>query len=315
MSGFAAVATLALAWAGYCATHAAFADEPAAKPKEKADHSPVVTLRDRMLQAYHGQTTNLFTSITGFGMERMQPLYKVVPFEVPDFSTNEVESGQQIAPPDLLKQVFDSSVNGFRDPSKPIPPIKRDGNFNPFNPGPGFGRIVRPQGGAVVSGLQLRLLDLVGLTDPDGPKVYSGGKAFELQRMTAAEAKKLSEKNPNLPFGLYPDQFGKPGPFGKFANGKAPDGQGGAAQDAADLETRPLDLFETAGVVELSQGKDLYLRHKDNVIRMLGALRATDQCLKCHSDSKRGDLLGAFSYTFVDTNNTLAKELKKGVVK
>ena len=50
-------------------------------------------------------------------------------------------------------------------------------------------------------------------------------------------------------------------------------------------------------MAELRGGKEVYIRSKDNVIRMLGALRASDDCLKCHTDSRKGDLLGAFSYT------------------
>jgi hypothetical protein len=48
--------------------------------------------------------------------------------------------------------------------------------------------------------------------------------------------------------------------------------------------------------MELSDGEDLFIANKDNIVRMLGALRATKTCLKCH-DAEIGDLLGAFSYT------------------
>ena len=87
-------------------------------------------------------------------------------------------------------------------------------------------------------------------------------------------------------------------------------GQPPKADAEVKIETRPLDIFETAGVAELRQGKDLFVRPRGNVIRMLGALRAGAQCVKCHNDSKQGDLLGAFSYTFVDSKNSLQKALK-----
>jgi hypothetical protein len=60
--------------------------------------------------------------------------------------------------------------------------------------------------------------------------------------------------------------------------------------------TRPLDVFESAGLARLGAGEDLFIHATDKGVRMLGALRATRQCLACHG-CERGDLLGAFSYT------------------
>jgi hypothetical protein len=267
---------------------------------EKARHPTVVVLRDRMLESFHGKTTDLFTSIPGFGMERMMPLYKYIPFEIPDLSTNEVEIDREIAAPELLKDVFAKSLDGFRDPSKPLPAKKGAGNgFDGFA-GPPKAGFSGSFGGAVTRGLQLRLLDLVGLINSDGPRVYSGGKAFEVQRMTAEEIKAAQSKDPKGFRYTPPPTRTK----------KSVDGKGHAPAEPAKLETRPLDVFEIAGVAELSQGKDLFIRNRDNVIRMLGALRASEQCLECHGDNKKGDLLGAFSYTFMDTNGTLTKSLK-----
>jgi hypothetical protein len=67
-----------------------------------------------------------------------------------------------------------------------------------------------------------------------------------------------------------------------------------------DLPKRPireLDLFEAEGLQELWNGKDLYIRSKDTTIRVLGPIHAGKACLKCHHDTKEGDMLGAFSYT------------------
>ena len=61
-------------------------------------------------------------------------------------------------------------------------------------------------------------------------------------------------------------------------------------------KVRPLDFFEEAGMPSLREGEDLYIVRKDETVRMLGALRATKTCQKCH-DAEIGDLLGAFSYT------------------
>jgi hypothetical protein len=61
-------------------------------------------------------------------------------------------------------------------------------------------------------------------------------------------------------------------------------------------KTRGLDFFEEVALPKLCDGDDLYIVRKNDTIRMLGALRATKTCQKCH-DAEIGDLLGAFSYT------------------
>jgi hypothetical protein len=63
-----------------------------------------------------------------------------------------------------------------------------------------------------------------------------------------------------------------------------------------DTPTRLLDFFELAGLEELNKGEALFIRSKDETIRMLGALRATGECVRCHQCDE-GTLLGAFSYT------------------
>jgi hypothetical protein len=289
----------AMGWIGYAVACGWVADPPPAGApivKEGAKpngHPPIVTVRDRMLQRFHGGTTDLFIGIPGFGMGRMPSLYKYVPFELPDLSTNDVEIQKEIAPPRELEDVFARSLAEFRKSRT------KTETANSARPDRteliGYGL-----DGVRKRGLQLRLLDLVGLTNPDGPVVYSGGKAFEIQWMTFEE-RKVAQANL--------DSRSSDADRHEVAKSTKPLDADGQA-DAAILKTRPLDIFEIAGVAELRQGKDIYIRHKGNAIRMLGALRATTQCLECHSENKNGDLLGAFSYTFVDTNKAAEKELK-----
>jgi hypothetical protein len=68
-------------------------------------------------------------------------------------------------------------------------------------------------------------------------------------------------------------------------------------KDLAHRPTREMDVFEMEGLEELMAGKDLYIRAKEGTIRVLGPVRAGKACLKCHTDAKDGDMLGAFSYT------------------
>ena len=68
--------------------------------------------------------------------------------------------------------------------------------------------------------------------------------------------------------------------------------------ELADAPLRPLDEFEAKNLPELRDGAELRAERLGRYARMLGAIRAVDQCLGCH-DAKRGDLLGAFSYELV----------------
>jgi hypothetical protein len=66
-----------------------------------------------------------------------------------------------------------------------------------------------------------------------------------------------------------------------------------AAQKNA--ETRKLDAFELSSLKMLFGGEEVATEATPNRIRMLGALRASENCLECHS-VKAGSLLGALSY-------------------
>src|SRR5262249_8974349 len=63
-----------------------------------------------------------------------------------------------------------------------------------------------------------------------------------------------------------------------------------------EVPTRPLNDFEGAALEQLRRGEDLVVGATEDELRMLGSVRSSSQCLKCH-EGERGDLLGAFSYT------------------
>lgn len=67
---------------------------------------------------------------------------------------------------------------------------------------------------------------------------------------------------------------------------------------AKEYPTRPLTPFEEAGLKAIQNGELLYVRENEKHLLMMGSLRAVEQCTKCHGCEK-GDLLGAFSYSFV----------------
>ena len=57
-----------------------------------------------------------------------------------------------------------------------------------------------------------------------------------------------------------------------------------------DLEMRELDTFERESLQQLYDGEDLVRETGENEIRMFGSLRATKNCLECHS-ADHGELL------------------------
>jgi hypothetical protein len=65
-----------------------------------------------------------------------------------------------------------------------------------------------------------------------------------------------------------------------------------------NVPTRELNTFEAAALESLAKGEELLYELEGRRVLALGALRAREQCTKCH-DVKRGALLGAFSYEFL----------------
>lgn len=66
--------------------------------------------------------------------------------------------------------------------------------------------------------------------------------------------------------------------------------------ELVDAPTRPLTPFEETALEQLRTQQDLVIDDFDvNTIRMVGSLRASENCLRCHA-VQHGELLGAFSY-------------------
>lgn len=74
-------------------------------------------------------------------------------------------------------------------------------------------------------------------------------------------------------------------------------------EELVDAETRPLTTFEADSLKRLTEGEDFVTDARTNRIQMVGALRAQKQCLRCHS-VHRGELLGAFSYELMRTDES-----------
>jgi len=69
---------------------------------------------------------------------------------------------------------------------------------------------------------------------------------------------------------------------------------------AGDKETRGLTAFETRALKELQGGAELTTQRDRRGRTVVGAVRAREECLRCHNSNGQGyqvgDLLGAFSY-------------------
>ncbi|MBL8855005.1 MAG: hypothetical protein JNK57_13650 [Planctomycetaceae bacterium] len=66
---------------------------------------------------------------------------------------------------------------------------------------------------------------------------------------------------------------------------------------AGVIPTRELTRFESRSLERLTSGETLVIDANSEVLRMVGALRAIDQCTDCHQVDS-GQLLGAFSYEY-----------------
>lgn len=69
--------------------------------------------------------------------------------------------------------------------------------------------------------------------------------------------------------------------------------------------TRALDQFETDNLQKLRMGEHVVIESNNAEIRMLGGIRAANQCVACHV-VQRGYLLGAFTYTLRRAHSTTA---------
>ena len=60
---------------------------------------------------------------------------------------------------------------------------------------------------------------------------------------------------------------------------------------------QPLTQEQRSALAALGAGQPLIVRTEDAGLRVMGPIRAGDECLGCHQKERAGDLLGAFVYT------------------
>lgn len=60
---------------------------------------------------------------------------------------------------------------------------------------------------------------------------------------------------------------------------------------------RAITVWEKRALRELDAGQRLIVEKQGKGLRVVGAIRAGDECLGCHKDKRAGDMLGAFVYS------------------
>lgn len=233
--------------------------------------------RDRTLRRIHSSSVEKFINSQGFGIGRM-PRFSEYYFEsikqpdlIPLSPPPEVPSSSETKGKKTLADNETSEPEPIREvrPSeKELWSTHRDSIIDFANP-EGFGFIKDREH---VAGFQLhgfREMPTLGLNNSEespGPKWIL--TRLELVSLLKHDTPQVYESQ-NLP----------------------------RMEDLDETSTRDLDVFETGAIDALAGGEDLIVNESRNRIRMVGALRAVKQCLKCHA-VERGDLLGAFTYEF-----------------
>ena len=64
-------------------------------------------------------------------------------------------------------------------------------------------------------------------------------------------------------------------------------------------KTRGLTVVENQAVAMFDQGGDVFTSECGRTLTVVGSIRAQQSCLECHPGKKKGEVLGALSYTLV----------------
>lgn len=71
--------------------------------------------------------------------------------------------------------------------------------------------------------------------------------------------------------------------------------------DENHIDSRKTDPFEVYALAQLKKGEKLVRWERPEFMRAMGSIRAEAICMKCHTEVKEGDVLGAFIYEYAKT--------------
>lgn len=213
--------------------------------------------RNFALKRLHEQSVDSFVNAPGFGVGRMSAME-------PDKQTltDGLRENAPVPQPDYLKP--------FVPPRGPL--TEKPPDWNPT-------RMGRMHDGGVIDFVNARNFGFV----KDRQHV-AGFQRHGMTKVPAAEASAWTVARVDL-VGLVIHEA----PVA-YVSANLP-----RMDELREAPTRPLDAFETEALESLKAGEDLFTRGTEDAARLVGAIRATKQCVACHGGS-RGDLLGAFSY-------------------
>jgi hypothetical protein len=230
------------------------------------------SIRGDALRKLHSDEADLFINAPGFGLFRMRPPnpYDLKPPYRGDVALNsEYQSAVELAyeQPVELESVTGVTGGSSQTEAAELHQTSQMMFFNPDNNG-----LVRNVD--EVAGFEAHGLDGIPSVGNLGGKPGNADENTVWWKLNRLELVSLLKHDH---FAVYTSE--------SLPNMEQLDG----------VPTRTLDEFELLSLGRLFGGEDLVVNATTNRIRMLGGLRASEQCLECHS-VKKGELLGAFSY-------------------
>jgi hypothetical protein len=241
------------------------------------DSTKKETIIRKGLHDTHANAVQIFSQAPGFGLTRMIVLRKKVEEEVVILSPGELDTNSPLAQEPLLIKANKGFTEFFAEAEPQLFDDRLRGNlFLPVNNGKSDNKAgdtdkTKPAANEL---WQIETLNLVGLLDAKKPVVYD---SFKVR---------------NEWIKMHVEGINKDGVTVKTNDTPAAKSDKNGLPAGARLP----NMFEEAAIQKLLQGQSLFVYGQEDTIRMMGALHAGNQCIRCH-DVKEGDVLGALSYT------------------
>ncbi len=246
--------------------------------EKSLDQQPKWDMRRKTLELLHSDQAEAFIRRDGFGLSRM-PSPSVIYLELPPAPTISFAKPKEAADPATeAKATLPAKRTGPATGEGRMPSLEMLGLFHHYGQlnflnFPGLGYVKDREHVAGFQAHQFRHLPEL-IDAPPGPPDAVKEKDKERWAVGRLElVSLLKHKEPAV-----------------YVSTELP-----RMEELKKAKTRPPSEFEGEALKALRDGEDLVTDATTNHIRMVGALRASKQCLECHT-VRRGDLLGAFSY-------------------
>ena len=235
-------------------------------------------VRSESLRLLHSDQVEKFIAREGFGLSRMptpspgelEYQSEPIPFAEKSGASSQVAEGRHLPLP-TSEKVAAQAGNEFRLPPVDILGGLVRGNTLEFANAAGFGHVKDREH---VAGFQSH--QFVYRPDLYYPQPKPGEDPEKAEKWLMRSLELVSLLKHDKPAVYVSDHLPR-------------------MDDLKAAKTRPLSDFEAKSLEKLRGGEEFVADATANRIVMLGAVRASKQCLECHY-VQRGELLGAFSY-------------------